>query len=348
MSVLRARRRWRGVLALLSVPPLFLVVSGAWFSLLGSGEPAARPPRPAGQDALWLGHAWVDGRNGEPELAALAAHLRGGGIGEVYLHTGPLAYDGTLAPSLYPRAAWAVGALHRAVPGLRVHAWLGQRVEPGELDLGSPSVRANVVKAAGQVLAAGFDGIHYNFEPVPDGDPGLLELLDRTRAAIAPAHGVLSMSVHHIEPASGVALVGNALLGSTKWWTPGYLTQVASRVDQVAVMSYDTAQPTEDAYAGYVRRQTELALAAVPPATRLLMGLPAYHDDNLTHHASAETVAAAVRGVRLGLGMNTRPGFGVALYVDFAATPADWTSYHRAWEAPSASIPWTSGRAAGP
>ncbi|MFC4529266.1 hypothetical protein [Sphaerisporangium dianthi] len=341
MSAVHVARWWRLAVVLLSVPPLLLVASGAWLLLIGAGAPAPRP-HPAGQDALWLGHAWVDGRNGEPELAALAGRIRGGGIGDVYLHAGPLDYDGALPASRYPRAAWAVGALHRAVPGLRVHAWLGQLVDPGKLDLASPSVRAGVVRSATQAMAAGFDGVHYNFEPTPDGDRGLLELLDATRAAVPRGQGVLSMSVHHIEPLPGVALAGNALLGHPKWWTPGYLTEVARRVDQVAVMSYDTAQPTEALYTGYVRRQTELALAAVPPGTRLVMGLPAYHDDNLLRHASAETVAAAVRGVRLGLGTDARPGFGVALYADFAATAADWASYQRDWEG---TRPASSGNA---
>ncbi|MEV7967889.1 hypothetical protein AB0O34_18145 [Sphaerisporangium sp. NPDC088356] len=326
----RWSRLWRAVMVLVSVPVLVLTASGASLYLLSLGTPAPRSYT-RGQDAVWLGHAWVDGRNGDRELAALATRLRGSGISDLYLHTGPLDYDGTLPASLYPRAAWAVAALHSIMPGLRVHAWLGQRVEPGELDLSSATVRANIVRSAGQALATGFDGIHYNFEPVPDGDQGLLTLLDATRAAIPPGRGVLSMSAHHVEPLPGMSLLH--LPGEAKWWTPGYLTQVARRLDQVAVMSYDTAQPTEALYTGYVRRQTELALAAVPPGTRLLMGLPAYHDDNWTRHASAETVSAAVKGVRLGLGTKARTRFGVALYVDFAATESDWTAYRLGWAA---------------
>ncbi|GAA1063760.1 hypothetical protein GCM10009574_013730 [Streptomyces asiaticus] len=38
-----------------------------------------------------------------------------------------------------------------------------------------------------------------------------------------------------------------------------------------------------------------------PPSTDLLMGLPAFHTDDIGHHVSAETVTAAVRGARLGL-----------------------------------------------
>lgn len=42
-------------------------------------------------------------------------------------------------------------------------------------------------------------------------------------------------------------------------------------------MSYDTAPPTQSLYGGYVRRQTDPALKAVPPQTDLPMGLPAFH-----------------------------------------------------------------------
>ena len=54
------------------------------------------------------------------------------------------------------------------------------------------------------------------------------------------------------------------------------------------------------------------------------MGLPFFHEDDLGHHEAAETVAAAVRGTRLGLGRTDRDRerFGVALYVDFAARTA--------------------------
>ncbi|GAA0918625.1 hypothetical protein GCM10009549_36360 [Streptomyces thermoalcalitolerans] len=98
-------------------------------------------------------------------------------------------------------------------------------------------------------------------------------------------------------------------------------------------MSYDTMQQLESLYGGYVVQQTSLALEVTPPATDLLMGLPFFHDNRFGHRASAETVPAAVRGVRLGLS-RTDPGrerSGVALYVDFAATEADWRAYRKDW-----------------
>jgi hypothetical protein len=80
-----------------------------------------------------------------------------------------------------------------------------------------------------------------------------------------------------------------------------------------------------------VAKQTKLALEVTPPNTVLLMGLPAYWESNPSHWGHAETVTAAVRGARLGLGNSTRQNFGLALYVDFAATEDHWTAYRDGW-----------------
>jgi hypothetical protein len=99
-------------------------------------------------------------------------------------------------------------------------------------------------------------------------------------------------------------------------------------------MAYDTSVPTGTAYSGYVRVQTQLAMAAVPPAVALMIGLPAYHDGE-PGHTSGEGVAAGIRGVRLALGAHPpRRPIGVALYADYTATPADWTSYLAGWVRP--------------
>ena len=92
-------------------------------------------------------------------------------------------------------------------------------------------------------------------------------------------------------------------------------------------------QPLQSLYGGYVAQQTSLALEVTPPSTDLLMGLPFYQENRFGHWNHAETASAAVRGVRLGLSRTDadRPRFGVALYVDFAATEADWRAYRDGW-----------------
>ncbi|HSR25943.1 MAG TPA: hypothetical protein VLW53_20490 [Candidatus Eisenbacteria bacterium] len=297
-------------------------------------EYTGSPPDAAGtrgRDALWLGHAWVDGRKTPGDADRLAAMLRGTGIHDLYVHVGPLDRDG-LDPALRPRSAFLVRALHRALPAARVLAWVGGVAGAGGLDLDRPEVRERIAGAAEQVQGDGFDGIHYDLEPVPSGDGGLLALLQRTRATTAARGGVLSVAAPPLEPLPGLSAAAASAPGLGTLWSAGYRGAVAHRVDQVVLMAYDTGLPLESLYGGYVARQTRLALRAVPATTDLLIGVPAFHDENPGHHAAAETLAAALRGVRLGLSEDlARARFGVALYVDFAATGADWRDYRAGW-----------------
>lgn len=299
-----------------------------------AGEPAA-DARTSGRDAVWLGHAWVDGRKTDDDVAALATLLRGTGIKDLFVHTGPLAHDGSLPAELSPRAEWFVDAAHRMLPGARVQSWLGDLAAPefDGLQVDRPEVRTRIAASAQQALKLGFDGIHLDIEPVRSGSRGFLALLDQVHAVTADRKVVLSVSAPQIDPLPGLHAVGIAVADHGKWWAQAYFADVARRVDQVALMSYDTSMPMVSLYGGYVAQQTELALQVTPTAVDLLMGLPAFWADDLGHHGSAETVAGAIRGVRMGLG-RTAPGrqaFGVALYVDFAATQQDWASYRRDW-----------------
>ncbi|WP_420894537.1 glycosyl hydrolase family 18 protein [Streptomyces cinnamoneus] len=320
-------------LALLVLAPL--VTAGSALRASYAGAPADDAVT-RGRDAVWLGHAWVDGRHGPAELARLRERTAGTGIRDLYVHAGPLEHDGTLPPTAYRNAKWLIDSVHREFPGVRVQAWLGDKLvgrgQDGGLWLGSPAARSAVVESARQVLRAGFEGVHLDVEPVRTGDRHFLALLDSLRPAVRSQGGVLSVAAQQIDPLPSMH-TASGMLGSPKWWTQSYFGKVARRVDQIAVMSYDTALPWENLYGGYVARQTALALQVTPEETDLLMGVPFYHTDNLGHQSRAETAAAAVRGSRLGLSREDRhrQRFGLALYVDFAATEADWRAYRAGW-----------------
>ncbi|MBX7547545.1 hypothetical protein K1Y78_05795 [Streptomyces sp. tea 10] len=289
-----------------------------------------------GQDALWLGHAWVDGRKNDADVRALARRLKDTGIRDLYVHSGPLEHDGTLPDSAYPKARLLVSAVHRELPGVRVQAWLGDQLateSPDGLHLERAATRAAVLVSARRVLAAGYDGVHVDLEPLHSGDRDYLSLLDGLRTLTHARHALLSVAAHQIDPLPAFHSLWGTTTGHPKWWSQAYFGQVARRVDQIAVMSYDTMQPVQSLYGGYVAQQTSLALEVTPDTTDLLMGLPFYHENRFGHRARAETVPAAVRGVRLGLSRTDadRVRFGVALYVDFAATEADWRAYRENW-----------------
>ena len=300
------------------------------FMVRGSGS-VDTSIRSSGQDAYWLGHAWVDGRKSQADLDALVTQLKDTGIHDLFVHTGPFADDGTLDPGLRPNDRWLVQALHTALPGVRVQAWLGDVLSGHRMDLSSPQTRARILTGVTGVLADGFDGIHYDFEPVRDGNQSLLALLTATHSVTEAQHAVLSVATPALDRLPGLYLALKLLPPQTQW-TTSYLRQVADRVDQVAIMAYDSSLPSERAYRGYVRSQTEIALRTLPADVGLLIGAPAYHDHKINRFDFAETVSASISGVQLALAGRARERpVGIALYVDFTATSDDWASYRRNW-----------------
>lgn len=165
------RGRWfvLGLVLLLVVPPLF----GALALRVSYTGDLREDARTRGKDAYWIGHAWVDGRKKDADLAALAARLKDSGIRDLYVHAGPLEHDGTLPAAKYPRAKWLIDGVHRAMPGIRVQAWLGDVLAtegPTGLRLEDAGSRRAVVGSARQILDAGFDGVHFDLEPLHSDD----------------------------------------------------------------------------------------------------------------------------------------------------------------------------------
>ncbi|WP_406114369.1 hypothetical protein [Kitasatospora purpeofusca] len=205
------RSRWRGwsrrrkslVVALTALAVVLVPVGSAALALrlqyVGDPSPEARS---RGRDALWLGHAWVDGRKSDADLADLVERLAGTGVRDLYVHTGPLEHDGSLPPAVHPRARWFTEAAHRALPGVRVQSWLGDEVKPERdaLDLEDAATRDRVTASARQVLDLGFDGVHFDMEPIRPGSAGWLALLDQVRPVTAGRGAKLSVAAPQIDP----------------------------------------------------------------------------------------------------------------------------------------------------
>ncbi|MEG8276709.1 hypothetical protein Q5694_10565 [Streptomyces sp. AHA2] len=331
--LVRRARRIALALVLALLVPVLAAETALYVNHTGDLAPGTRT---RDRDALWLGHAWVDGRKKDADVRALADRLRDTGIRDLYVHTGPLEHDGTLPKSVYPKARWFIDAVHRELPGVRVQAFLGDVLateRPDGMRLEQPGTRAAVVASARQVLDTGYEGVHLDLEPLHSGDRDYLALLDALRSVTRSRDARLSVAAHQIDALPGFHTLWGGVTGHPKGWSQRFFGQVARRVDQIAVMSYDTMQPLESTYSGYVAQQTSLALEVTPSSTDLLMGLPFFHENRFGHWNHAETVRAAVRGVRLGLSRTDadRARFGVALYIDFAATGADWRAYEEGW-----------------
>ncbi len=329
-----ALRVTAGVAALLTVVLAASLAAGLVLSRMDSG-PEAAWARSSGHDALWMGRIWAQGEYTPAQFRQMAGRISDSGISDVYVFVGQMSADGYLDPARYADARSFLAAFRAALPRVRVSAWMSGVLGSGDINLASATTRLTITASAAAVLRAGFSGIHYDLEPVPSGDQDYLRLLQATHE-LRPSPEPLSVSVPKLEPLPGLRLPWQLAHVGPVFWTPAYLTAVSQYVDQVDLMAYDTTMPFQSWYGGYVARQTSLALRAVPARVRLLIGVPCYHYTNLAHRASAETVAAAVRGIRAGLTASdaSHRDVGVALFADYSSTPQDWQSYVSAWLRP--------------
>jgi hypothetical protein len=278
-----------------------------------------------GRNGLWVRYTWYFGERKIDEVPALAARLRTHGIRYAFFHVRFIKKDGTLAYR-YPERARALNqAVGREAPGVERIAWVyaGNPQGIGEVNLAEPKVRDAMVRdAVWLVRECGFDGVQWDYEICPDGDPNLLKLLDETREALPPGTflGVAAPMIYPW-PLSGVG------------WTEPYYGEVARRCDQIAVMGYDSGLWLPRAYVAFIRSGTARIAGAVGranPRCTILMGLPTYEAGGPSHHAHAESLRMGLKGVREAPTSDALEG--VALFADYTTDDAEWAEYRQGWQ----------------
>ena len=283
--------------------------------------PQARPePVRAGGGAaaayrsgIWLESKWTDAATADKAVAALVYDLAHRGITDLYVRTGSLRADGNL---IQPNRASLLRLKREAARrGLRLWAWVPGLRRP--LNLAAGATLRTAAAAAAELTAAGFDGVQIDLEPTPDSDSGYLALLDAVRGAL-PRGKLLGAATHLVRPTPARAE-----------WTPGYFAQVARRVDQVAVMAYDTYAAKPEEFRAIVAYQTQVALARSPRTTEVLVGVPTYEDRTERHTPEREPPWAGLAGVADGLRRADLSGrvTGWALYAHFTTSEAEWRLY---------------------
>ncbi|WP_285694972.1 hypothetical protein [Actinomadura sp. NBRC 104412] len=332
-----ARRglRWAGWTAAYVSGLVALVLAGAW--VWWQPEPVSRGTV---VNALWARHQWVGEAHTEEEYRALGRLLKENRITDVFFHAGPFEADGTVPPSKYRYARALIQAMRRHAPGVRAQAYLGQirKIDGhGITDLDDPAVRQRVLRTDALMLDQGFDGIHYDFEPIYTGDTAFLELMDRTRELTRSRGKVLSVAIEQLTLVDGAQPLYKALIpqGHRRVHYPprptaDYLRALADRADQVAIMTYDASLPTRSLAGWHFAWHTERTLRLIGDRTTVFMGIPTYRP----LFDWAEGLEVALRGVRRGVDALDRPPkrpFGVGIYAEWTSIPAEWALYRATW-----------------
>jgi hypothetical protein len=281
-----------------------------------------------GTNAAWLGVEWVNTARSQGEIESLVGDLSLHQIRYIFVYATYLRADGEFNPT-YEHATSFLHQVKATSTDLHVQAWIGLPLV--HVDLANSEVRARIVALAVELVEAyGFDGVHLDPEPVTSGDGDLLALLDEIRDALPGSSlSVASRRIWPFEVGDDWSITGRYC------WHPSYYKQVAERVDQVAVMAYDSALPCSSLYRQWGHLQTvALTRALDHSGVKLFIGIPVSDEWTWTHWPSGENVTSGLGGLVDGLNdPDAVPGVltGVALYPYWEMDGAKWAVYEDLW-----------------
>jgi len=324
-------RRLRLALRVLLALSVLGVAGYLYLAYAPAGDSAAHPFN-QDRNAVWLEHRWLEKDQPLEEMEALLQSLDRHGIAYAYPHLIPFNGAGRLPVHSREQMRNFLAVARRVAPRMKVLPWVGglrvgyRRQRQGTVDLSDIGQRQRIVAECRGLMDEGFDGVHVNIEPVPDGDADFLALLRVLRTAIGG--GILSLSATRPGPIHLTA-APNFL------WTPEYYVRVAAEADQLVVMAYDTALPTPSLYRRYLAYAASSMTANLAGSSRarLLIGIPTYDGSGLMHRADVENPENALAGLVAGLrGVGGGGTFeGVALYAEWTTDEAEWATYERLW-----------------
>ena len=312
------RSRWRIVVAWLALCALADYAFYPW------GKPISAPTGDRGTNGLWLRYTHYFGEKSEEETKTLARDLRTRRVHWAYFHVRDVQKNGELRFRRPREARQLLRQIRRENPNVRCLAWVF--VDSSAVAPSRPDVRRQLVQEAlWLVNTCGFDGVQWDYESCPSGDESFLDLLDETRKAL-PRTATL-----------GVCAPAWLPFGERFGWSEAYISKVAARCDQVAVMCYDTGFFTPRAYIWLTRQNVVRFTRAVRmgnPKGMLMLGVPTYGPGLRSHNPRAENLENALRGVREGLADSgaARENFaGVAPFADYTTDDGEWEVWRRDW-----------------
>ncbi|RYG95137.1 MAG: hypothetical protein EON58_14805 [Alphaproteobacteria bacterium] len=330
-SLSRPKRIRRG-LAIVSLIAVLLLLADYAFYPWGSALTA--PSGDHGENGLWIRYTWYFGQHRDTEITQLASDCQKRGVAYAYFHVRYIGKSGNLRFHYPDEARHLNQVFHKSAPGVKSIAWIfvgNTRAGGAHPDLSDAALRRRMVAEAKLLVTEyGFDGVQWDYEICPDGDTGLLALLEETRADL-PEGATISLATALWSP----VLTNKMGYG----WSEEYFAKLAARTDQLCVMGYDSGFYLPRAYAGLMAEQVRRVCRATVQGNskcRVLIGVPTYSRGGASHHAPAENLRIALRGVREGYGSlsaEERAVFaGIALFADYTTQVDEWHDYETLWQ----------------
>lgn len=281
-------------------------------------------------NAAWLSVNWVSHPPDKAAIIQLANNATERRLSYLFPFTTYARPDGTFSPT-FGFLKDFVSIFRQENRTARILPWIGVPTinrrrfgPPGYIDLMNEAERRSIAQLAASLISdASSDGVHLDVEHVNDGDLGFLLLLQDVRQAIG-SDVVLSVAANNWLP---VGLNDFPVIDGYKW-TGAYYQEVASHVDQIVVMSYDSIMPSAFLYRLWLAEQVKgISRSLARSNVELLMGLTVSREKTLTHRPAAENMLSGLRGIcaaRNEIFPEAHSVDGIAIYAEWEADEDDW------------------------
>lgn len=313
---------------------ILLVVFIGWAVLFGPQTSYEGAHFNKGENAIWVEHAFVSEPKTFQEIEEFITFLASKKIRNVFIHVGPLDPDGTIPDYRFMEATNFLEVAHRLTKKMHFQAWIGQI--RSKIDLDDSGVRKNIAVTSRKLTnVIGFDGVHFDIEPVGDGDEGFILLLEDVRYEI-PDDKIISVALSELIPRSLVALL-SPFWKLENYNSEKYYKKVGKFADQVVAMTYDTSIDDEWLYRFLVKHQVISATRALGDR-EVFIGIPTYDDEKPSFNPAVENIKNGLLGVIDGLNnlRSNKDSFaGVALYSNWETSPEEWGIYDELFLIPS-------------
>lgn len=282
-----------------------------------------------GNNAVWAGHEWIGERKSFDEIKKFVDDLSSHEISNVFLHVGPILENGKIDKKSYVYSSYFLRQAKRINKNIKYQAWLGQI--RGKLDLDDENIRknaANQCRILGQVI--GFDGIHFDVEPVSDEDSGFINLLQECRDNMSPEK-VLSVALPDIIPQSFLWYTNKIFKFNNVNSEINY-KNAAKYADQIVVMLYDTKLQSEWLYKKFVAEEV-IRITSLFDDREVYFGIPAYEKGE-GFDPNIENVRNGISGVISGLNdLRSDPDSfeGISIYPYWEISEDEWEIFDKLW-----------------
>ncbi len=297
-------------------------------------------------NAIWIGTRWTYDSPDDAALTALAQKFQENQVGVVYAWVGLLQSNNTWSDTTKLDAVKSfVQRFKRLYPAVHLYAWLSLDAQPVDSTsrLSDTNMQQIVADFSKRMTAEfKFDGVMLNVVPVFDNDENYLALLRKVHSIIGQdASLAVAVPPDWTPTDANIPLPPRIEPGTV--WAEAFKQRVALIADQIVVTAYNSGLSSGSDYSAWMAYQVKTfsqALAGlqteggIPASTELLIGVPAYDAQPLTHDIASENIPSAIAGIRTGFSESTDAAKfvnGIAIYFESQMDDADWSQIKNLW-----------------